>query len=60
MTYEESIKRLEEIVRDIESGQTDIDALSASLKEAKKLVKACKDKLVKTEKEVRDILGEEE
>lgn len=59
MTYEQSIKRLEEIVRSIENGQTDIDSLSQSLKEAKELIAQCKDKLVKTEEEVKQILATE-
>ncbi len=60
MTYEQAIKRLEEIVRNIESGQTDIDALSAALKEAKELVTFCKDKLTKAEEEVKEILSKDE
>ncbi len=59
MTYEQAIKRLEEIVRNIETGQTDIDALSASLKEAKELVTFCKDKLTKAEEEVKEILDDD-
>ena len=35
MTYEKAMKRLEEIVKKIESGEMDIDSLAASLKEAK-------------------------
>ncbi len=59
MTYEQAIKRLEEIVRNIETGQTNVDALSASLKEAKELVIFCKDKLTKAEEEVKTILDNE-
>lgn len=58
MTYEKAIKRLEEIVRNIESGETDIDTLSAALKEAKELVVFCKDKLIKVEEDVNKILGD--
>ena len=58
MTYEKAIKRLEEIVRNIESGETDIDTLSAALKEAKELVVFCKDKLTKVEEDVNKILGD--
>lgn len=59
MTYEKAIKRLEEIVRNIESGETDVDTLSSALKEAKELVVFCKDKLTKVEEDVKNILGEE-
>lgn len=58
MTYEKAIKRLEEIVRNIESGETDIDTLSAAFKEAKELVVFCKDKLTKVEEDVNKILGD--
>ena len=53
MTYEQAMKRLEEIAQNIETGKTDIDSLSASLKEAKELVSFCKDKLTKAEGDVR-------
>lgn len=56
LTYEQAIKRLEQIVAKIESGEMDIDALAANLKEAKKLVEFCKDKLTKTEAEVKKCL----
>lgn len=56
MTYEEAMKRLEEIVSNIETGKTDVDSLSASLKEASKLIAFCKDKLTKAEADVKNIL----
>jgi exodeoxyribonuclease VII small subunit len=56
MTYEQATKRLEEIVQSIESGKTDIDSLSAALKEAKELIAFCKDKLTKAETDVKKIL----
>ena len=57
MTYEQAMKRLEEIAHDIEAGKTDIDSLSTALKEAKELVAFCKDKLTKAEADVKKILG---
>ena len=56
MTYEQAMKRLEEIAQNIETGKTDIDSLSASLKEAKELVSFCKGKLTKSEADVKKIL----
>lgn len=56
MTYEKAMKRLEEIVKKIESGEMDIDSLAANLKEAKTLVECCKDKLTKVEAEVNKCL----
>ena len=57
MTYEQAMKRLEEIAHDIEAGKTDIDSLSTALTEAKELVAFCKDKLTKAEADVKKILG---
>ena len=57
MTYEKAMKRLEEIVAKIESGEMDIDALAQNLKEAQKLVEFCKDKLTTVEAEVKKCLN---
>ncbi|MBO4673742.1 MAG: exodeoxyribonuclease VII small subunit [Bacteroidaceae bacterium] len=56
MTYEEAMKRLEEIVKKIESGEMDIDLLAQHLKEAKSLVEFCKEKLTNVEEEVKKCL----
>lgn len=55
-TFEEATARLEAIVRRMEDGQLNLDEITSQLKEAKQLVKFCRDKLTKTEKEVNDIL----
>lgn len=60
MTYEEAMKRLEQLVSQIESGQMDVDSLATSLKEAKELVDFCKNKLLKAEKDVKKILDDKE
>lgn len=56
MTYEKAMKRLEEIVEKVETGQMDIDSLSATLKEAQQLVAFCRDKLTKVDAEIKKIL----
>ena len=56
LTYEKAMKRLEDIVKKIESGEMDIDSLTANLKEAKKLVEFCKAKLTTVEAEVKKSL----
>ncbi|MDE6000641.1 MAG: exodeoxyribonuclease VII small subunit [Bacteroidaceae bacterium] len=56
MTYEQAMKRLEQIVKQIEVGEMDIDSLTANLKEAKNLVAFCKDKLTNVETEVKKCL----
>lgn len=57
MTYEKAMKRLEEIVAKIESGEMDIDALAQNLKEAQKLVEFCEEKLTTVEAEVKKCLN---
>lgn len=54
--YEEAVSQLEEIVKKMESGELDIDMMSAELKNAQQLIKLCKDKLTKTEEEIKKIL----
>lgn len=57
--YEEALRQLEDIVEKMENDELDIDQLSDQLKKAKKLVKLCKDKLIKTDAEIRKLLSEE-
>ena len=59
-TYEQAMKRLEEIVTKIESGELDIDSLGEQLKEAQTLVKLCRDKLYKADSEIKKMLEEGE
>ena len=55
---EEAIRQIEDIVERLENDEMDIDSLGAELKKAQKLIKLCKDKLTKTEEEVKKILEE--
>lgn len=57
--YEEAVAQLEEIVDKMENDELDIDQLSDQLKRAKELVKLCKDKLTKTDEEIKKLLSEE-
>ena len=60
-TYEEAMKRLEDIVSKIDNGSLDIDSLSDHLKEAQQLLAFCRDKLYKVDEEIQKLLeGEEE
>lgn len=59
LNYTQAMQRLEKIVAKIENGEMDIDSLTDNLKEAKKLVNFCKEKLTKVESEVKTILDEE-
>ena len=57
--YEEAVAQLEDIVNKMENNELDIDQLSKQLKKAKELVKLCKDKLTKTDAEIKKLLDEE-
>lgn len=59
MKYEKAVCELEEIVDKMERDELDIDQLSKLLKRAKVLVKLCKDKLTKTDEEIKKLLSEE-
>ena len=56
MKYEEAMKRLEQIVSDIENNKLDIDLISDKIKEAQELIKFCKDKLYKTDEEIQKLI----
>ena len=60
MSYEEAIKQLESIVRKMENDELDIDSLTDQLKEAQRLIKLCKDRLTKTDEEIKQILENEQ
>ena len=55
-TYEQAMKRLEEIVSRIDSNELDIDSLGVNLKEAQELIKFCRDKLYKADEEIKKML----
>lgn len=56
LKYEEAMTRLENIVADMENGNLDIDSLCEKVKTAQKLIKMCRDKLTRTDEEIRRIL----
>lgn len=56
LKYEEAMTRLENIVADMENGNLDIDSLCEKVKTAQKLIKMCRDKLTRTDEEIRKIL----
>jgi exodeoxyribonuclease VII small subunit len=56
LTYASAITELEEIVRDIESGEIDVDILTVKVKRASELIAFCKDRLRNTQKEVEKTL----
>ena len=58
LKYEIAMDELQTIVRKMENDELDIDQLSEQLKRAQELIKLCKDKLTKTDEEIKKILAE--
>jgi exodeoxyribonuclease VII small subunit len=56
--YEAALAELQTIVRKMENDELDIDEMSVQLKRAQELIKLCKDKLTKTDEEIKKILAE--
>ena len=59
LKYEEAVRQLETIVEKLENNELDIDELSTELKKAQQLISLCKDKLTKTDAEIKKILDKE-
>ena len=59
-TYKEALSRVEQIVAEIEKGDTDLDLLAARLREARDLLAVCRARLMKAEAEVNEILQEDD
>ncbi len=59
LKYEQAYQELQTIVRRMENDELDIDQMSDQLKRAQQLIKLCKDKLIKTDEEIKKILAEE-
>ncbi len=60
ITYTEAVTAIEEILEQMETGEMDIDELAEKVKLASELLKFCKGKLFRTEKEIENILKEME
>lgn len=60
MKYEAAMQELEQIVSRLEQEDVDVDALTKELKRAKELIALCKDRLTKTDEEIKSILTAEE
>lgn len=59
LKYEETVRQLETIVEKLESNELGIDELTTELKKAQQLISLCKDKLTKTDAEIKKILDKE-
>ncbi len=58
LTYEQAMARLEALVSDMENNELSIDHLCNTLEEVKTLLAQCRDKLYKTEEQVKKILDD--
>lgn len=58
LKYKEAMATLEQIVARMENNELDLDTMSEELKKAQQLIKLCKDKLTKTDQEIRKLLNE--
>ena len=59
LKYEDAIRELQSLTSRLEQGDMDVDSLGKQLKRAKFLIQYCKDKLTKTDEEIKKILEEE-
>jgi exodeoxyribonuclease VII small subunit len=60
ITYNEAMAEVEEILEKIENEELDVDDLAEKVKRVAVLLKICKDKLLKTNEQVEQILKEME
>ena len=54
-SFNNAVSEIEKILRNIESGDLDIDKLSVEVKRASELIKQCQKKLRTTEEEINSI-----
>ena len=57
--YEAAMAELQSIVRKMENDELDIDQMAEQLKRAQELIKLCKDKLTKTDAEIKKRLTDQ-
>lgn len=60
ISYSEAMAEIEEILEKIENEELDVDELAEKVKKVSSLLKICKDKLLKTNEQVEQILKEME
>ena len=56
LKYQDAVNELNEILEDIQQENVDVDELSTKVKRATELITSCKQKIQKTELEVKNIL----
>lgn len=58
LTYVKATERLNEIMQLLNSEQLDIDHLAETVKEAKELIRFCKEKLYSVDKTIQEIMND--
>lgn len=59
LTFEESLEKLEEIVKKLESGEVPLDNAIAEFTEAMKLAKSCDEKLKSAEEAITKLVNKD-
>lgn len=57
LTYTQAITELEDILKKMQSDNSDIDSLAKLTRRATQLIAECKSRLVATDAELKEILG---
>ena len=57
-SYEKAKAELEEILEELERGETGVDTLAKHVKRASELIRLCREKLRSTEKEVSGVIND--
>ncbi len=61
MRYEDAVRELEHIVQRMENDELDIDSLTSQLRRAQQLISLCKNRLKRTDEEIKKLLeGDDE
>ncbi len=58
LSFSDAVGEVEDIVARLENEQTDVDELAAEVKRAVDLIAACRERLQKTDREVRDLVAQ--
>ncbi len=57
--YAEAMAEVEAILEKFNQGAMDVDTLAAEVRRATELIRCCKERLAKAEREVNEVLNEE-
>ncbi|MBQ9146799.1 MAG: exodeoxyribonuclease VII small subunit [Rikenellaceae bacterium] len=60
VSYAEAMAEVEQILARFSSRQMDVDTLAAEVKRATELIAQCKERLMRAEREVNEVLGTEQ